>query len=136
MNGMNSRHVIGPALVTLLGFAAFLAPLTAEAELPKQYSGQLIVQEAPSTRPGETVSSAEVQKYVAVYDAMHRNRKLTLQQAAAAQGLSVAEFRNLEQRVEQNEAARKQARGELMKRAERHQKTPPPLVEPTPSGMH
>ena len=136
MDGMNSRYVIGPALTTLLGFAAFLAPLTAGAELSKQSPGQVIVQKTPSTRPGETVSSSEVQKYVAVYDAMHRDHKLTVQQAAAAQGLSVAEFRNLEQRVEQNEAARKQARGELMKRAERHQKTPPASVEPTPSAMH
>jgi hypothetical protein len=89
------------------------------------------VQEVPSTRLGETVSSSEVEKYVAVYDAMHRNHKLTLQEAAAAQGLSLAEFRDLEQKVEQNEAARSQAKAELMKRAE--QQSAPSQA---PSRMH
>jgi hypothetical protein len=133
---MNSQYLLGPALGTLLGFAATLAPCPVNAQVLNQFASQRVVQEVPSARPGETVSSSEVEKYVAVYDAMHRNRKLTLQQAAAAQGLSVAEFRDLEQRVEQNQAAREQARGELMKRAEHRQTTPNSSMSPTPSQTH
>ena len=129
---MNSRHVIPLALSMLLcEFAACLVPYPAGSGVLRPPPSQVIVQEVPTTRPGETVSSSEVEKYVAVYDTMHRNHKLTLQEAAAAQGLSVAEFRDLEQKVEQNEAARSQAKAELMKRAE--QQSAP---SQTPSRMH
>jgi hypothetical protein len=93
-----------------------------------------IVQEAPSTQPGETVSSSEVEKYVAVYDAMHRNRKLTLQEAAANQNLSVPAFRDLEHRIEQNPSALAQARTELMNRAAHH--GPPNSPNSEPSRTH
>ena len=129
---MNSRRMILPVLSILLcEFAACLVPYPASSGVLRQPASQVIVQEVPSTRPGETVSSSEVEKYVAVYDAMHRNHKLTLQEAAAAQGLSLAEFRDLEQKVEQNEAARSQAKAELMKRAE--QQSAPSQA---PSRMH
>jgi hypothetical protein len=49
------------------------------------------------------VSSGEIKKYVAVYIAMQRNHSLTIEQAAAAQGLTVAAFRELEQRIERDE---------------------------------
>jgi len=79
-------------------------------------------------RPGETVSSSDVEKYVAVYDSMHRNHKLTLQEAAADQNLSVPAFRDLERKVEQNPTALAQARRELMNRAEHS--NPPGLANP------
>jgi hypothetical protein len=72
----------------------------------------------------EGVSHDEIQKYVAVYKAMQRNRRLTVEQAAETQGLTLQAFRDLEQRVERNEAARDEARQELMEGAR----------QPTPSG--
>lgn len=59
------------------------------------------------------VSTDEIQKYVSVYKAMQRNRSLTVDQAAAAQGLTTKQFRELENRVQRDDAALQQARDEL-----------------------
>ena len=59
------------------------------------------------------VSTDDVDKYVAVYKAMQRNKNLTVDEAAAAQGLTTRQFRELEDRVQRDEAALQQARDEL-----------------------
>jgi len=59
------------------------------------------------------VSSDDIKKYVSVYKAMQRNRSLTVDQAAAAQGLTLGQFRQLENRVQRDDAALQQARDEL-----------------------
>ena len=59
------------------------------------------------------VSTDDVDKYVAVYKAMQRNKNLTVDQAADAQGLTTRQFRELEDRVQRDEAALQQARDEL-----------------------
>jgi hypothetical protein len=59
------------------------------------------------------VSTNEIEKYVSVYKAMQRNRNLTVDQAAAAQGLTTEQFRQLENRVQRDDAALQQARDEL-----------------------
>jgi hypothetical protein len=75
---------------------------------------------------GETdeneVSTDEVEKYVSVYKAMQRNRSMTVDQAAAAQGLSTKQFRELENRVQRDDAALQQVRDELQAAAQ----SPPP----------
>jgi len=73
------------------------------------------------------VSTDEVEKYVSVYKAMQRNRSLTVVQAAAAQGLTVEQFRQLENRVQHDEAALQQARDELQAAA---QGSPSPSASP------
>ena len=64
------------------------------------------------------VSTGEVEKYVSVYKAMQRNRSMTVDQAAAAQGLSTKQFRELENRVQRDDAALQQARDELQAAAQ------------------
>jgi len=59
------------------------------------------------------VSTNDLEKYVSVYKAMQLNRGLTAEQAAAAQGLTIQQFRQLENRVERDDAALQQARDEL-----------------------
>jgi hypothetical protein len=66
---------------------------------------------------------------------MQRDHNLTVEQAAAAQGLTVAAFRELEQRIEHNEVARDQARQALVKGAQQTE----PLrsgSEPGPPTSH
>ncbi len=63
------------------------------------------------------VSSADVEKYVAVYSAMQHNHSLSVEQAAAAQGLTLRAFRELEQRIERDDVARDQARRALARSA-------------------
>jgi hypothetical protein len=48
------------------------------------------------------IAPAEVDKYVAVYAAMQRDHSLTVEQAAARQGLTVSAFRDLENRILRN----------------------------------
>ena len=59
------------------------------------------------------VAPAQIEKYVAVYRAMQRNHNLTVEQAAAAEGLTVQAFRDLEHRIESDDLARDDARNAL-----------------------
>lgn len=85
-------------------------------------TGIVVTQADAETPAGEVVSSSEVKKYVAVYKAMQHGHRLTAEQAAATQGLTLEAFRDLEQRIERNDLARQQARRAL---AEGAQQTAP-----------
>ncbi|HVA83508.1 MAG TPA: hypothetical protein VNF28_01275 [Candidatus Binataceae bacterium] len=63
--------------------------------------------------PDKGASPDEIEKYVKVYRAMQRNHSLTVEQAAAAQGLTMAAFRDLERRIESDDLARDDARRAL-----------------------
>ncbi len=64
------------------------------------------------------VSPAQVEQYLAVYKAMQRNRTLTVEQAAAAQHLTVDQFRDIEARIERDGVLRERVRRELLKTAQ------------------
>jgi hypothetical protein len=68
----------------------------------------------------------QVEKYIAVYKDMQRDRSLTVEKAAAKQGLSVAEFRALEQKIERDDPAREHVRTELQGAVEQSPNPPPP----------
>jgi hypothetical protein len=55
----------------------------------------------------------QVEKYIAVYRATQSNHSLTVEQAAAQQGLTVTQFRELEGRIERNDALRERVRKAL-----------------------
>ena len=57
-----------------------------------------------SDEEGEEVNIPveQTDKYIAVYSAMQRDHSLTVEQAAAQQGLSVSEFRAIEDKIERN----------------------------------
>ncbi len=65
------------------------------------------------TTPDKGASPDEIEKYVAVYRAMQRNHSMTIEQATAAQGLTVTAFRDLERRIESDDLARDDARRAL-----------------------
>jgi len=50
----------------------------------------------------DAVPTDQVDKYIAVYSAMQKNHSLTVEQAASRQGLTVDEFRTLEDKIERN----------------------------------
>lgn len=64
------------------------------------------------------VTPDQLAKYERVYEAMQRNHSLTVEQAAAQQGLTLAQFRDLENRIERNDDLRAQVRSDLKKAAE------------------
>jgi hypothetical protein len=76
----------------------------------------------------KNVSPEQIQKYVAVYRAMQRDHSLSVEQAAAAQGLSVSAFRELEQRIESDELARDDARAALAASAQQATSAPTPAA--------
>jgi hypothetical protein len=63
------------------------------------------------------VPPAQVEKYVAVYRSMQRDKTLTADQAAAKQGMTLQEFRSLENRVQRDDSALQHARDELQSAA-------------------
>jgi hypothetical protein len=80
------------------------------------------------TTSDKNVSPEQIQKYVAVYRAMQRDHSLSVEQAAAAQGLNVSAFRELEQRIESDDLARDDARAALAAPAQQATSTPTPAA--------
>lgn len=80
----------------------------------------------------EHVSAAQIDKYIAVYKAMQRNRRITVKQAAAAQGLTLPAFREIEGRIERDSAARDEVRRALTKNAQHLQQPHPAQTESKP----
>lgn len=115
MYGIKCRAPLGRR-VTLLSTALALALFAAapgRAEAPRAQ-----VRAFPAGAPGRiaqddespddedtTVPSDQVEKYIAVYVAMQRDHSLTVEQAAGKQGLSVSEFRALEDKIEESPVA-------------------------------
>jgi hypothetical protein len=75
-------------------------------------SAPRLVQDSDDDADSE-IPPDQVEKYVAVYKDMQRNRSLTVETAAAKEGLSVAEFRELERKIGRDDAAREHVRTEL-----------------------
>ena len=62
---------------------------------------------------------------------MQRDRSLTVESAAAKEGLTVSQFRQLEQKVEHDGAALERARSELQAAANQ---SPPTASGPSPKN--
>jgi hypothetical protein len=63
------------------------------------------------------VPTSQVEKYISVYEAMQKDHGLTVEQAASKQGLTVAQFRQLEARIEANDMLRERVRKALRQAA-------------------
>ncbi len=80
---------------------------------------QLAVESAAPVAQDETdeddkdVPTSQVDKYVSVYAAMQKDHNLTIEQAASRQGLTVAQFRQLEGRIERDDTLRERVRKAL-----------------------
>ncbi len=59
------------------------------------------------------VPTSQVDKYINVYEAMQKDHNLTVEQAASKQGLTVAQFRDLEGRIERDDTIRERVRKAL-----------------------
>ena len=55
-----------------------------------------------STADEEAIPTDQVEKYIAVYSAMQKNHSLSVDQAASREGLTVDQFRTLEDKIERN----------------------------------
>jgi len=71
-----------------------------------QVNGNLpvLAQDDDDQDAADQVQTKQVDQYVAVYKAMQKNHGLTVDQACAQQGLTVTQFRNIENKVERDDA--------------------------------
>lgn len=67
------------------------------------------------------IAPDQVEKYIAVYASMQRNRRLTIDAAVSQQGLTVEQFRALEAKIERNDASREHVRTALQAAARAQQ---------------
>ncbi len=100
------------------GFSiAKLRTLTASATVPAIPTAD-IAQDDDQDSEGDEVSPSQLEQYVKVYQAMQRDRTITVDQATAREHLTVAQFREIEGRIERDGALRERVRRELLKSAQ------------------
>jgi hypothetical protein len=61
------------------------------------------------------VPPAQVAKYIDAYKAMQKDHNLTAEQAASKEGLTIAQFRSIEGRIERDDTLRERVRKALRK---------------------
>ena len=76
-------------------------------------SAPFLLAQDDSDSSDSDIPPADIDKYVAIYRATQRNRNLTVDQAAAQEGLSIQAFRALEAKIERDDSAREHVRDEL-----------------------
>jgi hypothetical protein len=64
------------------------------------------------------VTQGEFERYVTVLERMQADRALSIEEAAGTEQLTLAEFRDIEQRVQRNSGLVERARDQLRKNAE------------------
>jgi hypothetical protein len=77
-----------------------------------------IVQDDDQDSEGDEVSPSQLDQYVKVYQTMQRDRTITVDQATAREHLTVAQFRDIEGRIERDGVLRERVRRELLKSAQ------------------
>jgi hypothetical protein len=72
-----------------------------------------IAQDAPDDDDDKEVPPSQLEKYISAYKQMQKDHNLTADQAASKQGLTIAEFRSLEGRIERDDVLRERVRKAL-----------------------
>ena len=80
-------------------------------------SGTGTVQTDADEDDDKDVPPAQVDKYVSVYRSMQKDHGLTVEQAASKQGMTVTQFRSLEDKIERDDTLRERVRTALRKAA-------------------
>jgi len=86
---------------------------TARASVAHRGSSAVRLAQDESSDDESDVAPAEVEKYIEVQKAMQHNHSLTVEQACAQQGLALGDFRQLEDRIERDDALRERVRKAL-----------------------
>jgi hypothetical protein len=80
-------------------------------------SGTGTVQTEADEDDDKDVPPGQVDKYVGVYRSMQKDHGLTVEQAASKQGMTVTQFRSLEDKIERDDTLRERVRTALRKAA-------------------
>ena len=119
--------IIGGVLVASMAWSAPSGSAVGSATLKSQLRDRLRqIAAEPATvpaPPSETdeddkdVPTNQVDKYISVYESMQKDHNLTVDQATLKQGLTVAQFREIEGKIERDDTLR-----ERVRKALRHEK--------------
>jgi hypothetical protein len=120
----NTKH-LAAAFFTCFIISALAAPIVpticggavAMAAEFSSTSPRYVAQDDDVPSDENDVAPQDVDKYIKVYKAMQQDRNLTVEQASAQQGLSVPQFRSLEDKIERNDALREHVRDALKPKA-------------------
>jgi hypothetical protein len=86
-------------------------------QLALQFAASPATAPAPPEETGEAddkdVPTSQVDRYISVYEAMQKDHNMTVEQAASKQGLTVAQFRTLENKIENDDTLRERVRKAL-----------------------
>ncbi|HXM88977.1 MAG TPA: hypothetical protein VN916_05955, partial [Candidatus Acidoferrum sp.] len=70
----------------------------------------------------QDVPTSQVDKYISVYESMQKDHNLTVDQATSKEGLTVAQFRALENKIEADDTLRERVRKALRHAANPNEK--------------
>lgn len=113
------RAALAGAFIAAVIAPAPFAPASAlDLSLQAANPSQLAQEGAPDEAP---VSADQMNKYIAVYSAMQHDHSLAVEQAASRQGLTVEQFRDIENRIERNPAAHERVMDALKKASKKDQ---------------
>ena len=119
------KKLLPPAFLTCFVISAIAAPIapamgagaaaviSAEASQTLRAGRVLAAQDDEVPSDENDVAPQDVDKYIKVYQAMQHDRSLTVEQATAQQGITVSQFRGMEDRIERNDALREHVREAL-----------------------
>ena len=84
---------------------------------PLQLAAEPATAPAPPSETDEEddkdVPTSQVDKYISVYESMQKDHNITVEQATSKQGLTVAQFRALENKIEADDTLRERVRKAL-----------------------
>lgn len=103
--------IICGAILALPAARAWPAAVGSSSKLASDFPGRLVQDD--SDDDDKDVPTSQVDKYISVYTAMQKDHSLTIEQAASKQGLTVAQFRELEGKIEANDTLRERVRKAL-----------------------
>jgi hypothetical protein len=89
-------------LATLSIAAAKYASLVSHRSSSETMLPETILAQDSDSSDEEAIPTDQVDKYIKVYSAMQKNHGLSVEQATSKEGLSVDQFRTLEDKIERN----------------------------------
>jgi hypothetical protein len=92
-------------------------PLHAASAASVLFPISTLTQESANSEDDDEAPPEQVEKYIAVYRAMQHDRSLTIEQAASQRGMTLEAFRQLENRVQRDDAAMEHVRDALKESA-------------------
>jgi hypothetical protein len=113
--------LLAAALLLIAAVGGFSIAKMSTLALPEPLAARPawdVAQDDDDESPADEVSPSQLDSYVKVYQAMQSDRSMTVDTAAAQQHMTVAQFRDIEAKIERDGVLRERVRRELLKTAQ------------------